>query len=86
MFCISVSVLGVLYSLRQGIKMLKGDIQPEQTNNGVSNIAMTFVNTTMACMAVLQGMPWLLLSQILFCIANITIYFETKTALAKEKI
>jgi len=86
MFCIFVSISGVIYSLRQGKRMLKNEIKSEQTNDGISNIAMTFVNMTIAIMAILQDMPWLLASQILFCIANIVIYFETKNALEKENI
>lgn len=85
-FCVSASCIGFTYSLRQAKRMLNQEITAEKTNDGVSNLCMTIVNITMAIMATIQAMPILILSQILFCIANIVMFFETKQALAKENI
>lgn len=81
---ITLAVGGIIYAIRQGYRMLTNKISAHQTNNGISNFMMILINVIMGTMAYLQGLEWLILSQILFCASNIMIFFETQNALAKE--
>ncbi len=76
---------GVFYGIIRGVKMMKGIIDPSQTNNGVINFITVIMNLEIGIISMIQGLYWVVFAQILFAIANITCLYETRHALDKEK-
>lgn len=82
---IITSAIGVGYGIWRGFQMILEKITPDQTNNGVINIIIVIANMEVLFIAIIQGLYFVILAQIFFAIANITVLFETRHALKKEK-
>lgn len=79
-------LIGIIYSSIQAYKVLSGGIKVEETNNGVTNILLSIANFSIGITAAIGMMIWLLMSQIIYCVVNILLLFETRNALEKENI
>ncbi len=81
---IITALFGLSYAFWKGIQMIRGKITPEQTNDGMINFVTVLINLEIGVMAFMQGLYWIVLSQLLFAVANIVCLYETRHALSKE--
>ncbi len=82
---IGTSFIGIIYAARQGTQMAKGEITPEKTNNGIINIVSVLTNFEVAGIALIQGLHFIVIAQILYALANVIALYETRHALEKER-
>jgi protein-S-isoprenylcysteine O-methyltransferase Ste14 len=83
---IFISLLAIFYSFFRAIRIVKGDIDIKKAHNGTIAFCGVGINFILTIMALLQGLPWIFAAQILFCLSNIMIFFETRHALKRENI
>jgi len=80
------TISGIIYCVFKAFQFLTGAIQKSRMNGIEISLISNAVNMMLAFSAYMQDFHWMVLAQIIFLMANLSLYFETRSALDKEQI